>query len=328
MPANKLYKNKIIGQSKKLWPLSLYYTVTLAMLIALSLLSLAIGVAEFDLKLLSLSRFPRTAACLLTGASMAVAGVIMQILVRNRLVEPSTTGTTEAAMLGLLIATIINPSLPIWLKMIFASATALLGMGGFLWLIRALPLQKPLMIPLVGIIYSGIIGAAATFIAFQADLLQYLGVWMTGEFSGILAGRYELLWLAGGLVLLSFFVADQFTVAGLGRSAALSLGLNYKQVLILGIITVAMVTALVVVTVGMLPFVGLVVPNIVSRLMGDNLRRSLGIVAGMGAGLVLLSDILGRVIIFPYEIPAGTIFGVLGAVIFLWLLLKGGRSHA
>ena len=303
------------------------FLVTIFVLIALSLISISIGVADFDLSLLTLSRFPRTAACLLTGASMSVAGVIIQLLVRNRFVEPGTTGTSEAAMLGLLLATLINPAMPIMLKMIWAVVAAFVGMGGFLWLARDLPPTQPLLIPLVGIIYSGIIGAGAIFIAYQADLIQYLGVWMNGEFSGVLAGRYELLWIAGVVALVAYFAADQFTVAGLGQEASLSLGLNYQQVLILGVVTVSIVTAMVVVTVGLIPFVGLVVPNIVSRFMGDNLRATLPIVAATGGGLVLASDILGRVLRFPYEIPAGTVFGVLGAIVFLWLLL-GRRTHA
>ena len=72
----------------------------------------------------------------------------------------------------------------------------------------------------------------------------------------------------------------------------------------------------------MIPFVGLVVPNVVSRVMGDNLRRTLPFVALTGAGLVLACDLIGRVVRYPYEIPVGTVFGVVGSVIFLWLLLR------
>jgi iron complex transport system permease protein len=268
-----------------------------------------------------ISRLPRTFAALLTGAAMAVAGIIMQLLVRNRFVEPGTTGTTEAAMLGLLAVSLVDPSMSVIGKMSVSAVASLLGMCGFLLLIRKLPPAQPLLVPLVGLIYSGIIGAGTTFIAYQWDMIQYLGVWMSGEFSGVLAGRYELLWLAGLMTVVSYIAADQFTIAGLGRNASVSLGLKYRHVMALGLVTVSMVTALVVVTVGMVPFVGLVVPNIVSRMMGDNLRASLPVVAGMGAGLVLACDILGRVVRFPYEIPAGTIFGVVGAAVFLWLLL-------
>ena len=311
------------------------YLNTLLALLILSGVSIFIGVGQVSLatlwrdpnalQLLWVSRVPRTLAALLVGSSIAVAGVIMQLLVRNRFVEPGTTGTSEAAMLGLLAVTILAPGWPIIAKMLVAAGASLVGIAGFFALTRKLPPDQPLMIPLVGLIYGGILGAAAMFIAFQADLIQYLGVWMSGEFSGVLAGRYELLWLAGGLALLAYIAADQFTVAGLGHKASLSLGLRYGQVLALGVVTVALVSSLVIVTVGILPFIGLVVPNIVSRLMGDNLRQTLPVVAGMGAGFVLLSDIIGRVVRYPYEIPAGTVFGVLGAVVFLWLLLR--RSH-
>lgn len=305
-------------------------------LLILSGVSIFIGVGQLSLyaiwtdpaavQLLWVSRIPRTLAALLVGSSIAVAGVIMQLLVRNRFVEPGTTGTSEAAMLGLLAVTILAPGWPIMAKMMCAACASLVGIAGFFALTRKLPPDQPLMIPLVGLIYGGILGAAATFIAFQADLIQYLGVWMSGEFSGVLAGRYELLWLAGGLAVLAYIAADQFTVAGLGHKASLSLGLRYGQVLALGVVTVALVSSLVIVTVGILPFIGLVVPNIVSRLMGDNLRQTLPVVAGMGAGFVLLSDIIGRVARYPYEIPAGTVFGIIGAAVFLWLLLR--RSHA
>jgi iron complex transport system permease protein len=316
--------------------IKLYYLLTASAIVVLAVLSVMIGAARFDLmavlsdpedfRLLTLSRLPRTLAALLAGASMAVSGVIMQLLVRNRFVEPGTTGTTEGAMLGLLAITLIAPAAAIFTKMMVASLAAVGSMCGFLAISRKLPINQPLLLPLVGLIYSGIIGAVTTFFAYQADLLQYLGTWLTGGFSGILAGRYELLWLAGVMTIIAYWAADLFSVAGLGQNASQSLGLNYRQVLGLGVSIVAMVTALVVVTVGVIPFVGLVVPNIVSRIMGDNLRQSLPVVSGMGAGLVLLSDIIGRVVRYPYEIPAGTVFGILGAAVFLWLLY-GRKSH-
>lgn len=312
------------------------YFLTAFGLLALGTGSLFIGVQDLSvtdlwtdpkaLELIFISRLPRTLAALLTGASMAVAGVIMQLLVRNRFVEPGTTGTNEAAMIGLLAVTLLAPELPIFVQMLVAAVAALVGTLGFLQLARKLPPQQPLLVPLVGLIYAGVLFAVASFIAYQTDLIQFVGVWMSGEFSGVLAGRYELLWLAGGLSVLVYFAADQFTIAGLGRGLAVSLGLRYRQVLALGVGTVSMVSALVIVTVGVLPFVGLVVPNVVSRLMGDNLRQSLPVVAGMGAGLVLACDMLGRTIRQPYEIPAGTIFGIIGAFVFLGLLL-GRRSH-
>lgn len=277
------------------------------------------------LNLLVVSRFPRTAAALITGATLAVAGAIMQMLVRNRFVEPMTAGTGQGAALGILIVTLLLPSAAIFTKMIIASGVALFTSLGFLAIVRTLPPTQPLLVPLVGLIYGGILGAGVIFVAYQADLLQYIGVWMNGEFSGVLQGRYELLWIAAAVGALTYFAADQFAIVGLGRTTSVNLGLNHGQVVLIGLIAISLVSALTVTTVGMIPFVGLVVPNIVSRLAGDNLRATLPIVAMIGAVLTLGSDILGRVLRYPFEIPVGTVFGVIGAILFLWLLYRTPR---
>ncbi|MCY1704983.1 ABC transporter permease [Pannonibacter sp. SL95] len=306
--------------------------LTLA-LIPLSALSLTLGAASVDVAAIGhdpqaalifwVSRLPRTLAVLLTGAALAVAGVILQQIVRNRFVEPGTTGTGEGAALGLLAITLLAPGAPILVKMLVASAAALATTFLFLRLIRRLPPREVLLVPLVGMILAGVLQAAVTFIGWQTDLLQYIGTWlMSGEFSGVIAGRYELLWIAGAAAALAYVYADRFVLLGLGRDAATNLGLNTERVLHLGLAVVSIVTALVVVTVGMIPFVGLVVPNLVSRLMGDNLRQSLPVVAAGGAALVLACDILGRAVRYPYEVPVGTVLGVLGSALFLWLLYR------
>ncbi|MDT0682455.1 iron chelate uptake ABC transporter family permease subunit [Roseicyclus sp. F158] len=307
----------------------------LALLALLSLGTGASGIGPLQLLtdpeglwLLAVSRLPRTVAALLAGAGLAVAGVIMQMLARNRFVEPATAGTGEAAGLGLVAVTLLAPASAIWLKMLAATATALAGTAGFLAMVRRLPPREPLLVPLTGIVYGGILGAATTFLAYERDLLQYIGIWMNGEFSGVMIGRYEYLWISGGLTVLAYLFADRFTIAGMGRDMSVNLGLSYGQVMAFGLFIVSVITALTVVTVGMIPFVGLVVPNIVSRIRGDNLRHSLPIVALSGAALVLACDVLARVIRYPYEIPVGTVLGIVGGAIFLWLLhSRGSRGH-
>lgn len=299
-------------------------------LVALSALSLGVGVIDLRASgdaggLLLVSRLPRTLATLIAGGALAMSGAIMQMLVRNRFVEPMTAGTGQGAALGILLATLMIPQAPILLRMSLAAGAALLASLGFLALVRRLPPTQPLLVPLVALIYGGLIEAAVIFVAYQGDLLQYIQVWMTGEFSGVLQGRYELLWIAAGAAALSYLIADQFSIAGLGRTASVNLGLRYEQVVLLGLLTISVVTALTVVTVGLIPFVGLVVPNIVSRLHGDNLRRTLPLTAFWGAGAVLCCDILGRVLRHPFEIPVGAVFGVIGTVVFLWLLYGKAR---
>lgn len=307
----------------------------IAAIVALAVASLFIGVSDLSLgsllssapedrpmQVLLISRIPRTLALVLAGMALSVAGLIMQMLARNRFVEPSTAGTVESAGLGILVATIFAPAWPLMGKMAVAALFALGGTFLFMRILRAVPLRSTLVVPLVGIMLGSIIWSVSTFIAYRYDLLQTLGAWTLGDFSGVLRGRYEMLWLAAGLTLVAYIAADRLTVAGLGQDFTTNLGLDYRQVLTLGLSIVAMVTAAVVVTAGSIPFLGLIVPNLVSAVMGDNMRRSIPWIALTGAGFVLACDIVGRLIRYPYEIPIGTVFGVVGSAIFLWLLLR------
>lgn len=300
---------------------------------ALMLASLTVGAARVDVfaatrdpwaaLVLLESRLPRTLAVVLTGAALSVAGVLIQALTRNRFVGPDTTGTAEGAALGLLAVTLLAPASSILVKMLVASVGALAATALFLALVRKIPPREVMLVPIAGLVLSGVLGSAVTWIGWQTDLMQLIGAWlMTGEFSGVIAGRYELLWFAGAAALLAWFAADRFAILGLGDNVAKGLGLRHKAVMRLGMTVVSVVMALVVTTVGVIPFVGLVVPNITARIMGDNLRASLPVVAVGGANLVLACDLLGRLVVRPYEIPVGSVLGTVGALIFLWLLYR------
>ncbi|MGP4750001.1 ABC transporter permease [Agrobacterium pusense] len=318
--------------------LSLILVLLLALVLAIT--SLFVGVSNVSLatlfapdtsadalRVLLVSRIPRTLALILAGSSMAIAGLIMQMLVRNRFVEPSTAGTTESAGLGLLAVTLLAPDTPIFGKMLVAAAFALAGTALFLRILRQVPLRDVLLVPLIGIMLGGVISAVTTFFAYRFDLLQSLGAWMTGDFSGVLRGRYELLWIGFLFAIAAYLAADRFTVAGMGRDFTTNLGLNYRRVMALGLTIVSLVSAVVVVTVGMIPFLGLIVPNVVSLMIGDNMRRSVPWVATLGAVFMLSCDIIGRTVRAPYEIPIGTVVGVIGSALFLYLLLRK-RNHA
>ncbi len=315
---------------------------TLAAACALTLLlagaSLFVGVSdvglaglaageERDWLVLLESRLPRMLALVLSGVSMAIAGLLMQMLIRNRFVEPGTTGTVEAAGLGLLMMTLWAPGAPVIVKMAAGTAGALAGTGLFLAILRRAAVRDAMLVPLIGILLGGVIGAATTFLAYRADLLQTVLAWTQGDLSGVLRGRYELLWLGALAAGIAWIAADRFTLAGLGRDMATSLGVAHGRVLALGLGIVALVTSVVVVTVGTIPFLGLIVPNLVSLALGDNMRRSVPWVAVSGAALVLACDILGRILRAPYEIPVGTILGVVGSFVFLVLILRR-RSDA
>jgi len=172
-----------------------------------------------------------------------------------------------------------------------------------------------------------VIGAISTFIALDVDLIQSLNAWQLGSFAGTIVGRWELLMLVAVMLVISYFVADRFTLLGLGKSYAINAGINFKRTETLGLVIVAITAAIVVTVIGSLPFLGLVVPNIVSLYFGDNARRSLPWVMILGAGFTLVCDLVGRLLRYPFEIPVGTVVGVVGGAIFLVILLRR-HQHA
>lgn len=299
-------------------------------------LSLAVGVVPIPLgamlspdeqqwMLLSQVRLPRMVAILLSGAALAVAGLIMQRVTQNSFVSPSTSGTVEAAVLGILVATLLVPGISLLGKMMLAIVVAIAGTMVFLHLLQRIRHSDPIVVALVGLMYGGVLSAITVFIAYQRDLLQLLEIWTTGSFSAVMAGQYEPLYAVLAVGVLGYLFADRFTVVGMGREFATNLGVSYTRILYTALIIVSVMAAVVVVVVGAIPFLGLIVPNVVSMFMGDHVRRTLPVTAIAGAGFVLVCDVLGRIIRFPYEIPVATIAGVTGAAVFVWLILRAAK---
>ncbi|MGM7669059.1 ABC transporter permease [Microbacterium sp. A93] len=292
--------------------------------------SLFVGVydifgADDGAEMFAITRIPRTAALMLAGAAMAMSGLVMQLLTQNRFVEPTTTGTTEWAGLGLLAVMIIAPTAGIVPKMTGAIIAAFIGTMVFFLFLRRVSLRSSLIVPIVGIMLGAVVGAVSTFIALQTDMLQSLGIWFAGSFTSVLRGQYEALWIVAIVGVVIFIVADRFTVAGLGEEISTNIGVNYNRVVLLGTALIAVATGVVTVIVGNLPFLGLIVPNIISMVRGDDLRSNLPWVCLLGIAIVTVCDIIGRTIIMPFEVPVSLILGVVGSVVFIALLLKQRR---
>ncbi|WP_026105197.1 ABC transporter permease [Halalkalibacterium ligniniphilum] len=305
-------------------------------LIFLSIFSLFVGVSslspmdmfnlsEEQMHILVTSRIPRLVSIIIAGMSMSICGLIMQQLTRNKFVSPTTAGTLDSARLGILVSLILFASATTMQKMLIAFAFALAGTFIFMKILERIKFKNTIFIPLVGLMFGNIIGSITTFFAYRFDLIQNMSAWLQGNFALIIKGRYELLYLSIPLLLLAYFFANRFTIAGMGEEFSINLGLNYKQVVNAGLVIVAAITSAVVLTVGMIPFLGLIIPNIVAIYQGDNLKKNLPHTALLGAVFVLFCDILGRIIIYPYEIPIGLTVGVIGSGIFLYLLLRSKK---
>ncbi|MCT1492959.1 iron chelate uptake ABC transporter family permease subunit [Corynebacterium sanguinis] len=297
---------------------------------ALLLSSLAVG--QYDIlgtedgwAMFNATRVPRTIALVLAGAAMAMSGLIMQMLTQNRFVEPTTTGTTEWAGLGLLATMVFAPNASILVRMIVAVAFAFIGTMVFFAFLRRVTLRSSLIVPIVGIMLGAVVSSVSTFWALQTQLLQSLGVWFAGSFTSVIAGQYEVLWIVLFVVAVVFFYADRLTAAGLGEDVATNIGLNYNRIVLVGTSLVAIAAGVVTVVVGYLPFLGLIVPNIVSMIRGDDLRSNLPWVCLLGIGIIAACDLIGRTIIAPFEMPVSVILGLVGAVVFIALIIRQAR---
>jgi iron complex transport system permease protein len=270
---------------------------------------------------LSASRLPRLAALVLTGVGLAVCGVVLQQILRNKFVEPATTGGLDAAKLGILVALTAAPGAGTTVRMLFALAFSLGASLLFIAIIRRVRARSTVLVPVIGLMYGGVLGAIAEFYAYQHNILQSMQGWLLGDFSRIVQGNYEILWLVLPVVALTYAYAHRFTMLGMGEGLATSLGLNYRATVLLGLLLVAVTVSATVITAGAIPFVGLVIPNLVALRHGDHLGRTLPVVALGGASLLLFCDILGRLVAYPYEVPIGLTAGGVGGLLFLGLIV-------
>ncbi|MDO5032046.1 ABC transporter permease [Corynebacterium sp.] len=310
------------------------WKLTLGVVAVVALLILSLMVGEYSIlsqedgsHIFLTTRVPRTIALVLAGAAMAMCGVIMQLLTQNRFVEPTTTGTTEWAGLGLVCSLILVPGAPVYVRMVVAVVFSFVGTMVFFAFLRRVTLRSSLIVPVIGIMLGAVISAISSYVALATDTLQQLGMWFMGSFTAVYSGQYEVLWVVLLVVIAVFFYADKLTVAGLGEEIATNVGLNYKRVLLVGTGLVAVATGVVTVVVGSLPFLGLIVPNIVSMFRGDDLRSNLPWVCLLGIGTVTVCDLIGRTVISPFEMPVSVILGIVGAAVFVYLIVRSTRGR-
>ncbi len=307
--------------------------ILLILLVVFGIISLFIGVIRINLddifslsatqlEIILLTRIPRLIAILLTGMSLSICGLIMQQLTQNKFVSPTTAGTMDCAKLGILISLIFFAGASFFAQALIASIFALLGSFIFIQILRKIKLKDVIFVPLIGLMFGGIINAITTFFAYALNYIQNIQGWLQGSMANVMQGNYELLYISLPLFILAYFLAHKITIAGMGEDLALNLGVSYNTILFSGLIIVSIITSVVIVSVGVIPFLGLIIPNLVAIYRGDNLKKNLIYIALCGALFLLVCDIISRLVIFPFEMPLSITTGVLGSLIFIFLLLK------
>ena len=302
-------------------------------LLILSILSLFIGVIDLDfntllsdrdgmaLKIVLLTRIPRLLAILCTGVGMSVAGLIMQKLCMNKFVSPSTGATIQSAQFGILLSLVFIPAIGLWGRILLAFAMSILGTWIFVWFVQKIQFKNTVLVPLIGIMFGNVLGGITSFIAYKYEVTQQLSSYFVGSFALIMKGNYEWVWLAVPLVVLAFIFANYFNIVEMGKDFSQNLGVNYKLVLFFGLTIAAMITASVVTVVGQISYIGLIIPNIVAMLKGDKIKGTLVDTALFGALFVLVCDIIARSVIMPYELPIELIVGMIGSMLFIFMLI-------
>lgn len=306
------------------------------LLIILSFISIFIGVKNIEIKdilsfnqediqIIYLSRLPRLISIILAGIGMSISGLIMQQISRNKFVSPTTAATVDSAKLGVLVSIMLINDASSTKKMLLAFVFALAGTFLFMEILKRVKFTNAIFIPLVGMMLGNIIDSISTFFAYRFDLVQNVSTWLQGDFSMIIKGRYELLYISVPMIFIAFLYANKFTVAGMGEDFAANLGLNYNQVVNIGVGLVALISALTIITIGRIPFLGLIIPNIVTKIQGDNMEKNIGQTALFGASFLLACDIVSRIIIYPYEISISLTVGIIGSIVFLYLIFRGDK---
>lgn len=335
MQENKIQKINGVENSQpqhykhnKIW--TKHFILAIIVVVGLGIISLFTGVYDIlgqddGVSMFFITRVPRTVSLMLTGAAMSMSGLVMQLITQNRLVESTTTGTIEWAGLGLIFVYLLFPAPTLVQRMTGAILFSFVGTMIFFMFLRRVKLRSSLIVPIIGMMLGGVISAISTFIGLVFQMTQNIEAWFVGSFASVQIGRYEYLWL---IVMVTFFIfiyADRLTLAGLGEDIATSLGVNYNKIVLIGTGLISLAVGIVAAVIGNLPFLGLIVPNIVSMYRGDDLRSNLPWVCVLGMGTITLCDIISRTLIMPFEVPVSLILGTVGAVVFIVILLRQRR---
>jgi iron complex transport system permease protein len=321
-------------------------------LVAIVLVALSIGSANLSLSevinqivnqngIAWSIRFPRVIVAVVAGAMLAVAGTVMQCILKNPLSEPYTLGLSQAAAFGAAFAIVVlgagstfsNAKDAVVISnqyavTICAFCFSLISTGVVILLTR-LTRVSPESIVLSGVVMGSVFAAARTAIQYFASDVQIASIvyWTFGDLSRITWDNLVLI-SAVSLPVLIYFVYNRWNYNAIdaGVDTASSLGVNVSRHIVLGMILSSLVASLIVSLMGVIGFVGLLAPHMVRRVIGSDHRFVIPASALAGALILVVSDTLARTIISPLVLPVGVITSFMGGPLFLAILVRGYRK--
>ena len=275
-------------------------------------------------------RIPRVIGAIFAGVGLSISGVLLQIVMNNSLAAPNIIGVNSGAGLFVLCILVFYPNH--YNTIPFAAFFGALIAAFLVYIIAHKTHISKVTVVLAGVAVSSLLNAImnAIMLFFPYASID-VSSFMYGTLSGLTYSSILLpITLIGIIVVLLFFLRNTWNILQLGDSLASALGLRVNIIRFLLILCSAMLAGCVVSYAGLLGFVGLIVPHIARRIIGYDAKQLLPFSAILGAFIVVLSDLIGRILFIPYEIPVGIIMSFFGSPYFIYLLIrqKGGYSHA
>lgn len=274
-------------------------------------------------------RLPRVIGAVLAGIGLSIAGFLLQAVTDNELCAPNIIGVNSGsgfAVMGMLC----------WFPMLWRWQPAAAFCGALLTSLLVLGVssagrrydQKSMLV-LAGVAVSSLFNAGISFLSIRyPDALSSYTAFSVGGFSGITLRQVAVPSIVIAVCFIfSMLLAPKIGLLCLGDEGAAALGIRVRLIRFVSVVLASALCAAVVSYAGLLGFVGLIVPHIVRRIVGGGLRVQLPFAALCGGILVVLSDLLGRVLFAPWEIPAGILMALIGAPFFLYLLLRKRRNY-
>ncbi|MGL5867766.1 FecCD family ABC transporter permease [Clostridium chrysemydis] len=287
---------------------------------------------DINTKIIRDVRVPRALAALLVGGFLSVAGAIMQGVTRNPIAEPSVLGITQGATFAIAIAFVLQRVykdlvISSFRLMVFAFLGASIsGILVYFFSSRSRRKVDPVKLALAGTALGTLLISLAMGISMYFNLSKELSFWIQG---GLVSANFEgvkMLVILGGIAFVfSMLLSKKITILSLGEEVAIGLGENTNKIRFLSILIVIVLTGASVAVAGNIVFVGLIVPQIIKKIIGADYKFIIPLSMVYGGVLLVFSDIIARMINQPYETPIGSITAIIGVPVFIYLVRKGDK---
>lgn len=325
---------------KRIVKRTLVFLIAMCILAVASILSMRFGSVKFSTReilsalrsientpvrtIIMNIRLPRTLIAIMVGANLAIAGALLQAVMRNPLADPGLTGVSTGASLAAVTIMLAFPALSR-----FVPIAAFIGGCLACFFVYSLAWKRgidPIRIILAGVAINALLGGGTSLLSIlYSDKIQGVLMWMNGSIAGkswyhvrILA-PYSIIGLIVGLLCI-----NTSNVLQLGEEAAKNLGIKVNHARLFLSMTAAFLAGISVATVGLIGFIGLIIPHISRLLVGSDYKYMLPVSAILGSILLVVADTAARTVFSPVELPVGVLMAILGGPFFLYLLRKGG----